>query len=140
EFYRSHIELPFLKHFLKGTTNFNQPGAYVFETGTDQSRKYDAWPPHTPREQSLYFRAGGKLSFDPPHDEAGAFDEYVSDPAKPVPYIPNIASGMTREHMLDDQRFASTRPDVLVYQTDLLEEDVTITGPITAHLQVSTSG
>ena len=76
-------------------------------------------------------RADG-CRFEPPADAAPTFDEYVSDPAKPVPFIPNIAIGMTREHMVDDQRFASTRPDVLVYQTDVLEEDVTIAGPITA--------
>ncbi len=140
EFYRENIELPFLKHFLKGATNFNQPEVFVFETGTDQWRRYDSWPPKGVREKSLYFHAGGKLSFDPPRDEGTSFDEYVSDPAKPVPFIPNIAIGMTREHMLDDQRFASSRPDVLVYRTDVLDEDVTIAGPIVAHLQVSTSG
>jgi len=140
EFYRENIELPFLKHFLMGATNFNLPKAFVFETGTDQWRRYDSWPPKNAREKSIYFHAGGKLSFNPPRDEASAFDEYVSDPAKPVPAVPYIAIGMTREHMLDDQRFAATRPDVLVYQTDVLDEDLTIAGPITAHLQVSTSG
>ena len=59
----------------------------------------------------------GRLSFDPPGEEAADFDEYISDPNLPVPFIPNIAIRMTREHMLDDQRFASSRPDVLVYQT-----------------------
>jgi putative CocE/NonD family hydrolase len=71
--------------------------------------------------------------------QAGA-DDYVSDPAKPVPYIGGIANTMTREHMLDDQRFASTRPDVLVYQTEPLETDLTFTGPIEVSLQVSTTG
>ena len=64
----------------------------------------------------------------------------MSDPAKPVPYIGYTAIGMTREYMVDDQRFAATRPDVLVYQTDVLEEDVTFAGPITAMLHVSTTG
>jgi putative CocE/NonD family hydrolase len=68
------------------------------------------------------------------------FDEYVSDPAKPVPYISGQAPGMTREHMVEDQRFAATRTDVLVYQTDELEEDVVVAGPITPSLLVSTSG
>ena len=140
EFYRENIELPFLNHFLKGATNFHQPEAFVFETGTDQWRKYDSWPPKNANEKSLFFHAGGKLSFDAPRENASEFDEYISDPARPVPCIPNIAIGMTREHMLDDQRFAATRPDVLVYQTDVLEGDVTIAGPIGAHLQVSTSG
>lgn len=140
EFYREKIELPFLKHFLKDDSKFDLPEAYVFETGTAQWRRYDAWPPKNAREKSLYFRSGGRLSFEPPANEDGGFDEYLSDPARPVPFIPNIAVGMTREHMLDDQRFASSRPDVLVYQTEALEADVTIAGPITARLQVSTTG
>jgi hypothetical protein len=140
DFYRQNIELPFLKHFLKDDAKFNHPKAWVFETGTDQWRRYDAWPPKNAKEKSLYFHASGRLSFDAPKGEAGEFDEYISDPAKPVPYIPNIAIGMTREHMLDDQRFASSRPDVLVYQSDVLEEDVTLAGPIAAQLSVSTTG
>ena len=140
EFYRQNIELPFLRHFLKDDSSVNLPKAYVFETGTAQWRRYDSWPPKNVRTNSLYFHAGGKLSFQPPANEPNEFDEYVSDPAKPVPCIPNIAIGMTREHMIDDQRFASTRPDVLVYQSEALEKDVTIAGPITPHLQVSTTG
>jgi putative CocE/NonD family hydrolase len=140
EFYQENIELPFLKHFLKEDPKFDLPEALVFETGTAQWRRYDSWPPKKAREQALYFHANGLLSFEPPANEATEYDEYVSDPARPVPYIPAIAVGMTREHMIDDQRFASTRPDVLVYQTDVLEEDVTLAGPITAHLEVSTTG
>jgi putative CocE/NonD family hydrolase len=72
--------------------------------------------------------------------EAEAFDQYVSDPTKPVPYINYVAIGMTREHMVDDQRFASRRPDVLTYVTDVLDADVTVAGPIRPSLQVSTTG
>jgi putative CocE/NonD family hydrolase len=140
DFYRRNIELPFLNHFLKGATNYHLPKAYVFETGTAQWRRYDSWPPTNVRSQSLYFQSGGKLSFQPPVPAASEFDEYVSDPAKPVPYAANFAIGMTREHMIDDQRFATSRPDVLVYKSDVLEDDVTIAGPIEAHLQVSTTG
>ena len=141
EFYRKNIELRFLRHFLKDDKKFDLPKAYVFETGTDQWRRYDAWPPKNSAGRSLYLHAGARLSFDPPRaEEKSEFDEYVSDPAKPVPYIPNISAGMTREHMVDDQRFASSRLDVLVYQTDVLDEDVTIAGPITASLQISTMG
>jgi putative CocE/NonD family hydrolase len=140
EFYRENIELPFLKHFLKDDPKLDLPEAYVFETGTAQWRRYDSWPPKNAREKALYFHDGGRLSFESPGDAASAFDEYISDPAKPVPYIPNIAIGMTREHMLDDQRFVASRPDVLVYQTGILEEDITIAGPIAARLQVSTTG
>ena len=140
EFFRKNIELPFLKHFLKDAPKLDLPEAYVFETGTARWRRFEVWPPEAAREKTLYLQAGGKLGFEPPADGTAPFDEYVSDPAKPVPCIPNIASGMTREHMIDDQRFAASRPDVLVYQTDVLEEDVTVVGPITVRLQVSTSG
>lgn len=140
EFYRQNIELPFLTHFLKGDTNYNLPKAYVFETGTAQWRRYDSWPPRNAHPQSLYFRAGGKLSFQPPESGTNEFDEYVSDPAKPVPYISNIAIAPTHEYMTDDQRFAASRPDVLVYESDVLDEDVTIAGPVEARLQVSTTG
>ncbi|REK10792.1 MAG: CocE/NonD family hydrolase [Planctomycetota bacterium] len=140
EFYRTKIELPFLKHFLKGGPDPKLPEAYVFETGTHQWRRFNSWPPKGTTEKSLYLHPDGKLSFEPPQASSPGYDEYVSDPNKPVPFIPNIAIGMTREHMLDDQRFASTRTDVLTYVTEPLEEDVTIAGPITPSLFVSTSG
>ncbi|MEX0676092.1 MAG: CocE/NonD family hydrolase [Pirellulales bacterium] len=140
-FYRNSIELPFLKHFLKGAEDPKLPEAYTFETGTNQWRKYDSWPPKNTSAKTLYFHSQGRLSFEPPKDaRADTFDEYVSDPAKPVPFIPNIAIGMTREHMLDDQRFAATRGDVLVYASEPLAEDLTIAGPIVPSLFVSTTG
>ena len=80
------------------------------------------------------------LSFDPPNNDAAAFDEYVSDPAKPVPFVNYIATSVPQEYMLSDQRFASSRTDVLVYQTPVLQEDVTIAGPILPKLFVSTTG
>jgi putative CocE/NonD family hydrolase len=139
-YYRSEIEFPFFQFHLKGKGESNLPEAYVFETGRNQWRQLDAWPPKNAAAKSIYLHAGGKLSWDPPAEATAAFDEYVSDPAKPVPYINNVAIGMTQEHMVDDQRFAAKRPDVLVYQTDPLDQDVTIAGPIAARLRVSTSG
>ena len=141
-YYREKIELPFFKHFLKAEPEaLDLPEAYVFETGTNQWRRYDSWPPKNATAKSLYFHEGGRLSFEPsPASSSDVFDEYVSDPAKPVPFIPYVANGMTVEHMLDDQRFASTRPDVLVYQTEPLEDDTAIAGPITPTLYVSTTG
>jgi putative CocE/NonD family hydrolase len=140
-FFRNQIELPFLKHFLKDGAEPNLPEAFVFETGTNQWRKYEQWPPDNTSIKSLYFRPEGKLSFEPPAQSGeNVYDEYISDPYKPVPFIPNIAIGMTREHMVDDQRFASSRTDVLVYISDVLSEDITIAGPITASLFVSTTG
>src|ERR1043166_2420703 len=126
-------------HHLKGGDDPKLPEAYVFETGANKWREFDAWPPKGTKPKTFYFHSGGRLSIEPPKDE-GAFDEYVSDPAKPVPYIAGQATGMTREHMVDDQRFAATRTDVLVYQTEPLDQDVTIAGPIEPRLRVSTSG
>jgi hypothetical protein len=139
EFYRDAIEFPFFAYHLKGKADPKLPEAYVFETGRNQWRRMDAWPPAEAALKDLYFAPGGRLTWQPPA-EAEAFDQYVSDPARPVPYINHIAIGMTREHMVDDQRFASRRPDVLTYVTDVLEADVTVAGPIRPKLQVSTSG
>jgi putative CocE/NonD family hydrolase len=113
----------------------------VFETGTNQWRRFDAWPPKQAKVKSLYLLDGGKLAFDASRSTQGAaFDEYVSDPAKPVPYIDGTAIGMTREYMVADQRASGRRTDVLVYRTEPLDEDVTLAGPINAALTVSTSG
>jgi len=140
EFYREKIEFPFFSYFLKGKGDPKLPEAYVFETGRNQWHALDAWPPKDATRRSLYLQPGGRLSFEPSAETTAGYDEYVSDPAKPVPYTMAVASGMTREHMLDDQRFASRRPDVLTYQTDELTGDVTLAGPIWPSLQVSTSG
>jgi putative CocE/NonD family hydrolase len=140
-FYREKIELPFFNHYLKDAPAPNLPEAYVFETGSNEWRTYAEWPPRNVQPKSLYFQADGKLSFDaPPSTREQGYDEYLSDPAKPVPYINQTKINRTREYMTDDQRFAATRPDVLVYQTEVLTEDMTIAGPILARLNVSTSG
>jgi putative CocE/NonD family hydrolase len=140
-FYREHIEAVFFNAWLKGNGKPNLPEAYVFETGTNQWRQFDAWPPKNSAQQPLYFQANGKLGFDAPRDAgSAAYDEYISDPAKPVPFISGQAAGMTREHMTDDQRFAATRTDVLVYQSDALDNDFTLAGPIQPSLRVSTTG
>lgn len=137
-FFRQEIELPFFKRLLKGDGKPELPEAYVFETGTCQWRRYDQWPPAQSREQKFFFQpAGGLASHLPPGE---GYDDYVSDPAHPVPFIPNISIHMTREHMLDDQRFAATRTDVLTYSTEPLEQDMTVVGQIAVQLQVSTTG
>jgi uncharacterized protein len=141
-FYREKIELPFFEFHLKGKGKFSHPEAWVFETGTNLWRKHDAWPPKDARARKLYFQAGGKLGFQPPAETEpqSARDEYLSDPAKPVPFHDKIAIGMSADYMTADQRFASRRPDVLCYETEVLEEDLTTAGPIQAELHVSTSG
>ena len=139
EFYRQNIELKFFNHYLKGKGDANLPEAYVFETGTDKWKTYDKWPPENVKKENLYFYPDGKLSFDKPASYNSDFDEYISDPNKPVPFTASITNKMPREYMVEDQRFASTRPDVLVYQTDILDKNVTIAGPMLADLFVSTS-
>ena len=145
EFFREHIELPFFVHNLKGkgeglkAAPDNQvPKAWVFETGTNDWRRFSEWPPKGAVEKSLYLGANGALGFT--RTTAQTSDEYVSDPDKPVPILAGIGGGMPGDYMTYDQRFASRRPDVLVYQTDPLDRDVTIAGPITPVLKVSTSG
>jgi putative CocE/NonD family hydrolase len=138
-FYRENIELPFFNYYLKDKGELTLPEAYVFETGSNKWKTYTQWPPANARVESLHLSANGRLSFNPPA-QSNAFDEYVSDPMRPVPFINNINIGMTREYMVDDQRFVSKRPDVLVYQTEALTEDVTVAGPVTASLFVSTTG
>jgi len=146
EFYREKIEFPFFQRHLKNKGDAKHPEAWVFEMGTNQWRRYDKWPPGDARSKSLYFHAGERLAFDPPvrngdkNGDRRDYDQYFSDPNKPVPYMNGILTGMKAEYMIADQRFASRRPDVLVYQTEELEEDVTLVGPIEVDLTVSTSG
>jgi len=139
-FYQENIEAVFFNHFLKDEGEMSLPEAYVFETGRNRWRTFSQWPPAEAEAMALHLGAGGGLSFDIQSAQGEAFDEWMSDPSRPVPFTPDIATGMTREYMVDDQRFASRRPDVMVYQTEPLEEDLTLVGPLEAGLWVSTSG
>jgi uncharacterized protein len=139
EYYREHIELPFFRRFLKSDTNYTAPEAHLFETGTDQWRRFDAWPPKQAAWRTVYFRSSGKLEFHPPA-ETEAYDEFVSDPAKPVPFTMEVTTDYPRSYPVHDQRFAASRPDVLVYETEPLEEDLTVAGPLPVSLHVSTTG
>jgi putative CocE/NonD family hydrolase len=140
EYFRQHIQFPFFEQHLKGVKPA-QPIAEVtaFETGTNVWRRYSAWPPVQAKARTLYFGSHGTLTWQQPAAGAG-YDEYVSDPNKPVPYIGYPATSVPQEYMVSDQRFAATRPDVLVYQSDVLEDDVTVAGPVTPKLFVSTTG
>jgi hypothetical protein len=138
QYFRTNIQFPFFEHYLKGK-GAAEPKAIVFETGTNVWHNEEAWPPKAAEPKTLYLRAGGKLSFDPP-TEAQSVDSYVSDPNHPVPFVGYTTDTVPQRYMVDDQRFASYRPDVLVYQTDLLEEDVTIAGPISPKLKIASSG
>lgn len=140
-YYRKKLETPFFEHFLKDKGSFKPAEATIFETGANRWRTFDAWPPEEAIRSAIYFRGEGQLRCGDPHetDDNVAFDEFVSDPARPVPYTEEIVTGMTREYMTDDQRFAARRPDVLVYQTKPLNAKLTLAGPMTADLWVSTS-
>jgi putative CocE/NonD family hydrolase len=141
-FFRDSVQFPFFMHYLKGAPRPDLPEALIFETGTNTWRRYPAWPPRAAERRSLYLQAGGRLTFDaPPAAPRGEeYDHYVSDPAKPVPLVDWITEGMPREYMTADQRFAARRPDVLVYQTEPLDRDLTILGPVSPVLHVATSG
>ena len=138
EYFRANIQFPFFEHYLKGAGS-TSPTAVVFETGSNVWRHYEEWPPKNATPKMLYFHAGGKLSFDPP-TEATSADEYLSDPNHPVPFVGYTTDTVPQRYMVDDQRFASSRPDVVTYQSDPLPEDFTIAGPIAPHLKVSSSG
>jgi putative CocE/NonD family hydrolase len=138
-FYREQIEYPFFEFYLKGVHGAPLPKAYVFETGTNVWKTYDAWPPKTAVTKTLYFHAGGRLSFDAPTEKSGV-DEYVSDPAHPVPFVGYPTDTVPQRYMADDQRFATTRSDVLVYVSDPLTEDVTIAGPVKPKLKIASTG
>ena len=140
-FYQKNIEANFFRHFLKnnGKGENKLPEAYVFDTGRKEWKTYDTWPPKNTEKQQFYLQPQQKLT-----KNAGAvsFEEFISDPKKPVPHSEDIKQqGLTpRKYMTDDQRFAARRPDVLVFETDDLAEDVTMAGDILAKLQVATTG
>jgi putative CocE/NonD family hydrolase len=140
DYYRKNIIFPFFEQYLKGSGDAKLPKAYVFETGTNVWRQYDSWPPKSAEKKTLYLHTNGVLSFDPPKDEAASYDEYVSDPNKPVPFVNYVTETVPQEYMVSDQRFAASRNDVLTYQTDVLPQDVTIVGPVSPRLFVSTTG
>lgn len=139
KFYQEEIEAKFFAHHLesKASQPLGLPEAYVFETGANHWRSFDSWPPEgSPR--TLWFGSEHTLK-DAAPDGGRAFDEFVSDPAHPVPFTEAVDKGMTREYMTDDQRFAARRPDVLYWVGEPLEATVTLAGPLTADLWVSTS-
>ena len=140
DFYNEKILLPFFRQHLKDAADAKLPTAYVFETGSNTWRRYDSWPPSNTQNRSLYIHAGGRLLPDVPSESANAFDQYVSDPNRPVPFVNFPTTDVPQTYMDADQRFAAKRPDVLVYQTDPLEQDVTVSGPVLSRLWVSTSG
>lgn len=145
DFFRKEIQFPFFEHYLKdapaGKESAPLPKAYMFETGTNAWRKYDQWPPKGAEAKTLYFHNDGKLSFDAPSGRAkgGDSNSYESDPHRPVPFTSYTTDTVPQRYMTDDQRFAARRPDVLVYTTDILAEDLTVAGPVSPKLHISST-
>ncbi len=140
EVFRERVMIPFFRHHLKGEGTLDLPEAWIFETGANRWREFDSWPPAGVEQRTFYLTDGGGLSAEKAADSDPAFDEFLSDPANPVPYTPAITTRWHSEYMVEDQRFASRRPDVLAFHSEPLEQDLTLAGPITARLWVSTTG
>ena len=138
KYYQDSLETMFFNFYLKDKGTFNAAEATVFETGTNQWKNYNVWPPKESRAITYFLEAGKKLSTQNAKSTKG-FDEYSSDPANPVPYTKAVQGGRNNGYMAEDQRFAAERNDVLYYMSDSLTEDVTLAGKIIADLQVSLS-
>jgi putative CocE/NonD family hydrolase len=142
EWYGKNVELPFFNYYLKQKGNIDQlQEATIFFSGSNEWKQLPKWPLDQVSYESYALRKGGYLSKAVPLiAPLSSWQEYTSDPAKPVPYTEDVHFGRTREYMTDDQRFAARRPDVLVFQTEPLENNLTLAGPITADLMVAISG
>ncbi len=136
--FRANVEFPFFEHHLKEKADPKLARAIVFETGSNRWRKLEQWPPAGDKRM-FYFQPGGKLSLTPPAGKSGP-SEYTADPAHPVPFVGYTALGMTQEYMVSDQRFAATRPDVLTFVSEVLEEDLVMAGPLEPQLFLETTG
>jgi len=137
--YQNNIEIPFFNYYLKGKGDISQISeATIFLSGANQWKHFSQWPPTESESKSIYLQENGKLAWNK-SSAKNSYDEYVSDPSHPVPYTEDVHFDRTREYMTDDQRFASRRTDVLTYQTDVLTEDLTLAGVVTADLKVSIS-
>ena len=156
--YYHQLETNFFNFYLKGKDTLDLAEATVFETGTNQWKKYSTWPPAEARKVTFFLRGNGGLAgaggsggkgeqgrrfgdgMAGAPGEGTSYDEYVSDPAKPVPYIEGIRGGRDNQYIVTDQRFAAERPDVLVYQTDTLTADLDVTGRLRADIFLSSTG
>lgn len=140
EFYQENIETKFFNHFLKGDGGDNSglPEAYVFDSGRKAWETYDSWPPSGVEKQTMFLSKDQNLTSDS-EDVEGI--KFISDIKKPVPYSEDVKTVFTpRKYMTDDQRFAARRSDVLVFETEVMEEDLTLAGDIMANLKVATTG
>jgi hypothetical protein len=139
--FQGRLQFPFFEYHLKDKGEWDAQEAVVFQTGRNEWRSFDRWPPPGVRPTNLYLRENGTLSFEGPEASGrGVSDQYLSDPNHPVPFSAEIRTSLGHLWKVEDQRFASTRPDVLTYVSEPLTEDLTIAGPILANIFVSTTG
>ena len=138
-YYRANIERPWFFNWLHGDGSATFAEAYVYEVGSNRWRTFDAWPPREARPARLYLHDDGKLSFEPP--KTSGRTSYTSDPKRPIPYIARPVDGTRwRQWLVEDQRFVHNRPDVVSWESEPLDADVTIAGDVTARLFASTTG
>ena len=143
EFYQRHVETPFFRYFLKNSGEAPRFEALVYDSGARNWRAFADWPPQNAKPLKLFLNSNRTLTFDNPKPAGREYLEFISDPLNPVPYrdIKDISFGFTpRAYMADDQRFASGRPDVLVFQSEILQQPVTLAGDLIANLNVTTTG
>jgi putative CocE/NonD family hydrolase len=147
EGYLRDVEAPWFAHYLKDKDTPAEAEAYLYDTGAKEWRAFDSWPPKNGTPRSVFLRAGGRLSFDPPAAGEAAFDQYISDPAHPVPYRPRPVEetydprgSRWRTWETEDQRFVEGRPDVPTWVSEPLSEDLLIAGDISARIVASTTG
>ena len=137
--YQNNVEIPFFNYYLKGKGDISKLAeATIFFSGANEWKQFETWPPADKKDERIYLQADGKLGWEKPTTK-NSFSEYVSDPARPVPYTEDIHFTRTRDYMTDDQRFASRRTDVLTFQTDILNNDLTLAGTVVADLLTSIS-
>jgi putative CocE/NonD family hydrolase len=138
QYFQDSLQTKFFNYFLKDEGKWNASEATVFETGTNQWRHFKQWPPENISEVSYYFDSNKRLSSQT-NNFPNSFDEYISDPANPVPYTAKVQGRRNNEYMVEDQRFASSRNDVLAYESPVLTENITVAGPILADFFASIS-
>ncbi len=136
KYFQDSLETPFFNYYLKDKGNFNASKANVFETGNYQWEHFDRWPPQNMSYRDYYLGSDMKLK----KEATEGFETYISDPARPVPYTNGIYGHRNNDYMAEDQRFAAVRPDVLLFETDTLKQDLSLAGPILIELNVSMSG
>ncbi len=138
--YQKEVELTFFNYFLKNKGELHLPEAYGFDTGKNHWRQFKIWPPLDRQESAIYLQADRKLDFSPPTASGPLYDEYISDPSRPVPFVSGLTTRWGKKFLTEDQRFAWQRPDVVSYESEILDDSLTLCGPILADLYVSTSG